>query len=617
MTIPDHPLVPSAATHNLNVWVVGNCSINALIDDKGRIVWMCLPRFDGDPVFCDLVNHPSDPSLLDEYGANREGGFWDIILESCVKIEQRYEHNTAIVVTTMYDSHGGSIEVVDFCPRFELHGRMFRPVMLVRRVFWKSGDPRIKIRVRPLCEYGATKPEITRGSNHVRYVMPGYTARLTTDAPISYLLEDRFFLLDKELNFTFGPDEPLSKSAHDICAEFQEHTAMHWRSFVRGLAIPFEYQQAVIRAAIALKLSCYEETGAIVAAMTTSIPEHDHSQRNWDYRFSWLRDSLYTVHALNALGATDTMEAYLNFVLDVVAQSPDGVLQPLFGLSREHVLTEESMNNLAGYRGLAPVRRGNGAYTQVQHDSYGSCVLALTQLFFDERLNLGDPHRIFARLEKLGHVAARVYKEPDAGLWELRGRQHVHTYSSLMCWVACDRLALIAGKLGLAEKEKMWKGHAEMIRDFIWNNCWNEEKQTFVSFVGGDDVDACLLTIHEFGFLPPTHPRFVSTVEACEKRLRCGSHMYRYLMEDDFGKPVTIFNLCSFWLISSLHAIGRTEEARQLFNEVLSCRTPSGLLSEDLDVATGQLWGNIPQTYSLVGIIQCARKLSKEWTSAF
>eukprot|EP00762_Andalucia_godoyi_P006649 ANDGO_06186.mRNA.1 Uncharacterized protein C4H3.03c len=613
--------VRSALTHNLDLFVVGNCSIAALIDKNARIPWMCLPRFDGDPVFCDLVNHPKDPAELDAYMANPKGGFWDILLEDFSYSEQSYEPNSAIVSTFLYDRFGGCVEVVDFCPRFELHGRTFRPVMLIRRIFRKAGQPRITVRLRPLSNWGAIVPDMShRGSNHVRFSVSDYPARVTTDVSISYILEERPFLIESQCNFILGPDETLSESVASICAEFQRNTALYWKSFVRSLSIPFEYQGAVIRAAITLKLCCWEESGAIVAALTTSIPEHDNCERCWNYLFNWLRDSYYTVSCLNLLGETSTLEAQLSYILNIVADYKENVagLQPLFGLTRQTELTESTVESLAGYRGNPPVRKGNGAYVQKQNDSYGSVIAAVSQLFYDERLAVpvDTKKRVFESLEKLGRVAVDVYDKPDAGLWELRGTQRVHTYSAVMCWVACDRLAKISEKLQMPEKHREWKNAADCIHDFVWNAMWNSELNAFVDCAGGNSFDAAVLKMADVGFIEPMHPRFLGTLDAIEKNLRRGNHMYRYIIQDDFGTPKTAFLACDFFLVMALAQVGRQEEARAIFEDILKCRTRSGLLSEDLDFETKELWGNFPQTYSMVGIIMCAHLLSKPWTNA-
>jgi GH15 family glucan-1,4-alpha-glucosidase len=392
-------------------------------------------------------------------------------------------------------------------------------------------------------------------------------------------------------------------------------TAEHWQAWVRGLAVPLEWQRQVIRAAITLKLCQHEETGAIVAALTTSIPEAANSGRNWDYRYCWIRDAYYTVQALNRLGALDVLENYLSYLRNIVDASEGGQIQPLYAVSGDARLEEWQADGLAGYRGMGPVRVGNAAYTQVQHDAYGQIILSNVQAFFDERLFRRATHEDFEALERVGERAWAMHDQPDAGLWEYRTRTSVHTYSSVMSWAACDRLGNAAEALGLAERAAFWRERAAAIRARIEREAWFAPEARFGATFGGGDTDASLLQLVDMRFLAPDDPRFAATFAAVERELRRGEHMLRYAAEDDFGLPETAFNFCTFWLIEALHLAGRAEEARSLYEQTLQRLTPAGLLSEDTDFDTGELWGNYPQTYSLVGLINCAMMLSKPWSS--
>ncbi len=592
----------------LDLGLIGNCSIGALVDQRARIVWCCLPQFDGDPVFNCLLNEASE---ADE----AERGFYAVDLEGLVRTEQRYEANTAILRTVLHAENGSALEVIDFIPRFRQYERNFRPTSLVRLLRPLAGNPRIRIRLRPSFGYGEVAPRLARGSNHIRMIGPDMTLRLTTDAPISFLLNETWFLLEAPATLLLGPDESLVESVHETGRAFLERTANYWRDWTRSLNIPFEWQDEVIRAAITLKLCTFEETGAIVAAMTTSLPEHANSQRNWDYRYCWLRDAYFVVHTLNRLSATRTLEHYLRFIKNVAAAS-DGDLQPLYGLSLESRIEERSVTHLKGYRAMGPVRVGNDAYRQVQNDVFGSVVLAVAQSFFDRRLELQGEEQLYEHLKRLGRLAIERYDQPDAGLWELRTRNAVHTFSAMMCWAAVDRLARIAERLGKAADRAEWQGAADTIKVAILQRAWNPELQSFVASFDGQDLDASLLLMHELGFIAADDPRFASTVTAIERGLRRGNHLYRYIAPDDFGAPETAFTVCTFWYIEALAAIGRTAEARQIFEEVLKCRNPLGLLSEDIEPASGELWGNFPQTYSMVGLIKCAMRLSKPWEDA-
>ena len=587
----------------LDLGVIGNCGFGALIDAQARIMWCCLPRFDGDPVFHALLGAPP---------ADPEGGLFAIEMIDLRASSQSYDHNTAVLRTRL-ESPTGVIEVVDFAPRFTSRGRVFRPMMLVRRVIPISGSPRIRIRVRPRFDYGATTPQITFGSNHIRFVGSGLTMRLTTDAPLDYIMQETPFIIEEPLSLLFGPDETLETGIRDTARSYEEHTAAYWRGWVRTLAIPYEWQDAVIRAAITLKLCTYEPTGAIIAAMTTSIPESPNSGRNWDYRFCWLRDAFFVVRALNSLSAMSTLEDYFRWLQNVVSTSNSDHLQPVFGVGLERQLTESMVASLPGYRGMGPVRIGNQAHEHFQYDVYGNVVLGAAQAFLDARLFRRAGAEDFHRLEAAGEQAFKLYDQPDAGMWELRSRSRVHTSSSLMCWAACDRLATIARVMGNSDRAAYWYERAQRIKATIRERAWSEERKSFVESFGGRDLDASVLLMGEIGFIAPDDPRFVSTVQQMEKHLASGVHMKRYEAPDDFGVPDTAFNICAFWRLDALARMGEKGRARDIFESLLASRNHLGLLSEDVDPVTGELWGNFPQTYSMVGIINGAMRLSRPW----
>ncbi|PWG62482.1 glycoside hydrolase family 15 protein [Spiribacter halobius] len=590
-------------TLSLELGVIGNCQIAGLIDPRGRLVWACLPRFDAEPAFSRLVD-------------TADRGHFSVELADLAGCEQYYLRNTAVLCTELTDTHGSVLRITDFCPRFRQFGRHYRPTLLIRRLEAVRGTPVVRTRLRPALGYDGEAPAHTRGSNHVRYLGGEQVLRVTTDAPLTHVLQEQPFVVDGDITFVLGPDESVKESVDEMGRRFLEQTRDYWREWTRSLAIPFEWQPAVIRAAITLKLSAYEDTGAVVAALTTSIPEAADSGRNWDYRYCWLRDAYFTVHALNRLGATKTMEGFLRYIINLVVGAGEQRLQPLYGIGGERRIDEREAPALAGYRGMGPVRVGNAAYTQDQHDVYGAVVLAATQAFFDERLERPGDESLYRRLALLGEEAARLYDQPDAGIWEYRGRSRVHTYSAMMCWAACDRLGRIATRLGFADDAERWRGEAERMHATICREAWHEGEQAFAESFGGDTMDASLLLMHELGFLPAEDPRFVTTVEAIERHLRRGDHLFRYAAADDFGFPENAFNICTFWFIDALHAIGREDEARRLFCNMLGHRTRLGLLSEDLDPASGELWGNFPQTYSMVGLINSAMHLSRSWEAS-
>jgi GH15 family glucan-1,4-alpha-glucosidase len=590
---------------NLQLAAIGNCEVSALLDTRGALLWACWPTPDADPVF---------NALLDPRGRDAPTGVCAVDVEDFVAAEQQYLPNTAIVETVLADRHGARLRIRDFCPRFRDRGRIFRPATFVRIVEPLEGRPVVRLRLSPTLDYGARAPAISGGSHHLRYAGDGVAFRVTTDASLSALRHGTAFALDRPITLLMGPDETVTEAVDVLARRWEDSTRDYWQDWVRTLAIPFDWQDAVIRAAITLKLCTYEDTGAVLAALTTSIPEADGTERNWDYRYCWLRDGFFVVQALNRLGATRTMEGFLRYIDGIVVHGQWDQLRPLYRAAGDAPLTERVAPALGGYRGHAPVRVGNQAAEQVQYDVYGSVVLAATQSFFDHRLTARGDLRRYSHLEAIGLQAVHAYGRPDAGPWEFRGTTRPHTFSAMMCWAACDRLARIAARLGLPEREQHWGAHARRMRSDLLERAWNPRRAAFGATLTGDgELDATALLMPEFGLLPPHDARFVATLSAIERELVVDGHAMRYRHADDFGLPHNAFNVCTFWYVNALAMVGRHDEARAAFERLLACRNHVGLLSEDLDVRTGELWGNFPQTYSMVGIVNSAIRLSRPW----
>jgi GH15 family glucan-1,4-alpha-glucosidase len=594
---------------DLDLAAIGNCTIAALIDRQATIAWMCFPRFDGDPLFSALLDGGVEPAA--------RGGRFAVEMLDCVEIRQAYLDNTSVLVTTFVDKSGAVAELTDFAPRFRRLERIYRPPTIVRRLLPIAGRPRMRIRLRPTFDWGAGRAQITLGSNHMRFVGSSQTVRATTDVPICYLAEERHFVLDRPMSIVLGADEPYGAEIETATREQLDKTVAYWRDWVHSLSIPFDWQEAVIRAAITLKLCSFEETGAIVAALTTSVPEAPGTERNWDYRYCWVRDAYFVIHALNRLGATRTMEQYMRFIGNVVDDwGRDGDLPPLYTITRSGALDETVATTLTGYRGMGPVRVGNAAHTQIQNDTYGAIILASTQLFFDRRLPRPSGPALFERLEALGRRALAVFDQPDAGPWELRSIASVHTFSAAMCWAACDRLARIAREIGLNERSAYWAERAARLHETISARAFNPRLGHFVSTLDGDDLDATLLLLNELDFLRADDPRFAATVDAVGAKLKQGDLLLRYAVADDFGHMSTAFVICAFWYVDALIALGRRDEARAMFEAALERRNSFGLFSEDASLDGRELWGNFPQTYSMVGLINCATRLSRTWEDA-
>jgi GH15 family glucan-1,4-alpha-glucosidase len=586
----------------LDLAIIGNGRTAALVDPLSRIVWWCFPRFDGDPIFSRLL------------AGDEEKGFCEVVLHGMVEHSSEYVRNTAIVSTILTDDKGASVRITDFAPRFFEYHRIYRPPQIMRIIEPVTGLPRVTIRMRPTSSYGVPMTEKSIGSNHVSFRGTDVVVRLTTDAALSYIDREAPFVLTRPLHLVIGPDEPFPADLPATCRAFAERTQYYWTEWVRRLSISYEWQDALIRAAITLKLSNFEETGGIIAAHTTSIPEALGSGRNWDYRHCWLRDAYFVVKALNQLGATQTMEDFISFILGVASEE---FVRPVYSIVPADPMDEEIAPALRGYRNNAPVRVGNAAVGQVQHDTYGSIILAATPMFFDRRLPRPGDEGLFHLLEKLGNLAARLAFEPDAGIWEYRGRSRVHTHSAAMCWAGCNRLGAIATHLGLKDRAAHWTKTADAMREELIERAWNPARGAFTAGFGLDDLDASVLLLPELGLLETHDPRFVSTVKAIERELLRDNHVMRYANEDDFGLPETAFLVCRFWLIDVLWDLGRQEQAREMFNDALKYRNRYGLLAEDIHPVTGELLGNFPQTYSMAGLILTAMRLSRSWEDRF
>jgi GH15 family glucan-1,4-alpha-glucosidase len=587
---------------SLDLAAIGNCTVASLITPSGSHVWHCFPRLDGDPVFNALLG-----------GETPDAGFFDVVMRDFVASEQRYLPNTAIVETTLRDKAGQSLRMLDFAPRYRRFGRMFRPPMIVRRIEPIAGRPLVSLRVRPTFGYGARRPQVTLGSNHARFVADDLVLRMTTDMPVSYALHETQLALDRPINVFLGPDETLSDNPDSLARMFLAETTSYWQDWVRDLNVPFDWQQAVIRAAITLKLCSFDDTGAIVAALTTSIPEAAGSTRNWDYRFCWLRDAFFTVTALNRLSATRTMEAFVRFVLDSLQRDEHAPIYPLLAVAPGMDPSERIAESLPGYRGIGPVRVGNAAVSQRQNDVYGSIVLTAAQMFWDHRLPLQGDLSLYRQLCQIGRAAAAAALEPDAGLWEYRNRSRIHTFSAAMCWAALHRLGHIARHMGIEADAEMWLDQAAKLQLTILERATVPNEGWLSGVLDGAVADASTLVLPEIGFISSQDERFVRTLEIVEKRLVKSGFVMRYDEADDFGLPENAFLLCTFWYIDALAKAGRRKEARALFENVLSCCNHVGMLSEDVDPHSRELWGNFPQTYSQVGLILSAMRVSRTW----
>ena len=578
--------------------LIGNCQYSALVARTGEIPWCCLPRFDSEPVFGALLDEQSGGSFLVGPAAGGDG-------------TQRYLPNTPILETTFRTAEG-AFRIIDFAPRFFQHDRCFRPTQIVRIVEPIDGQPRIRVRCAPRLGWSRGLPVEVSGSNHVRYDGFAGPLRLWTDIPLSSLggapiaLTGRRHLI---LSWGANIDEPLT----GLCERFRAETTRYWQRWVKHCNVPPLYQAEVIRSALTLKLHCFEDTGAIVAATTTSIPESPHSGRTWDYRYCWLRDSYYVLGAFRLLGQFEEREHFTQYLLNVVASHPSLDLAPLHRVDGTSDLEERVLPDWPGYHGDGPVRIGNAAAAQRQHDIFGELVLALAPVFLDDRFHAEQTRESLDLLVRLTQKAIDVAGTPDAGIWEVRAAMKPQTFSSLMSWAACDRMAMVADR-HLPGRGDGYRAAAARIKAEILDRAWHAGLGSFVSSYGGSDFDASLLQLGPLHFLPPSDGRLATSLDATTRALGRGGWLLRYHNDDGLGLPTIAFTMCTFWLVEALAAIGRLDEARQVLEHARAALSPLGLLSEDYEATSLQMWGNFPQAYSHVGLIHAAFAASPHWS---
>jgi GH15 family glucan-1,4-alpha-glucosidase len=578
--------------------LIGNCQFSALVEKTGAVVWCCLPRFDSEPVFAALLDHD-------------DGGRF-LVSPACASSGvQRYLENTN-VLETRFETKDGCFRVLDLAPRFLLYDRTFRPTQLVRIVEPLEGSPRIQVRCEPRLGWSKAPPERLAGSNHIDF--PGFASplRLTSDIPVAYLEGQPFALTERRhLVLTWGA--PVEEPLQPLCDRFLSETVRYWHRWVKHCSIPSAYQTQVIRSALALKLHCFEGTGAIVAAMTTSIPEASGSGRTWDYRYCWLRDAYYALGAFRRLGHFEERENFVQYLLNIAAGEPDLRLSPLYRVDGTSDLDERIVPGWAGFGGDGPVRVGNGAALQSQNDIFGEMVLALAPIFVDERFTAERSRSTLELVERLARRAIAVAGTPDAGIWEHRTAAQPRTFSSLMSWAAADRMARVAA-LHAPSLESEFRAGAERIREEIAKRAWSPTRGSFTAMYDDVELDASLLQMVTLRLFPPDDERMQSTVSVIRDTLSQDGWLFRYRIDDGFGAPKVAFIICTFWLVEALAALGRSDEAKAVMDHAKAALSPLGLLSEDYEAASLRMWGNFPQAYSHVGLIHAAFAASPRWS---
>ncbi len=579
----------SVVIPRLDHGVIGNGRLLALVAPSTHVEWLCMPHFDSPSVFARLLD-------------TDKGGTFAFEASGDVRTEMQYVTNTN-VLRTRVTAADGAFDVYDYAPRIPAGLRVEAPVEIHRVVVPREGEPQIRVVFDPRPDYARATPTLVEVAHGIDITGGPMSLHLRTNVPAPSLRNNLPIRLDDTRYFILSCDQPTAiESVADI-EQVMRVTIAGWRAWAKTVAIPSFAGREVLRSALCLKLHGFDETGAIIAATTTSIPEAIGTERTWDYRFCWLRDAAFVVEALRRLGHLAEGEAFVRFLRDVAESGP---LQPLYGIGGERNLVEEQLDHLAGFAGTRPVRIGNAAYFQQQHDLMGEMILCLDSLLSDPRVIPGDRASAMALVERLVEKAIELYPLDDTGLWEFRARPRPYTFSKVLCWVAAHRGARLARMLGRPDLAERWDAWADEQQAFILDAAYNTELGFFTQALHGQYPDASLLLLPTFGIIDAKDPRFVSTVRAYERLLVQKGLMTRYQHPDDFGDTTSAFTICSFWWAEALAMMGDVDRAIEIFHRLLSYANPVGLFSEDIDPDTGQLLGNFPQAYTHVGLIHAA-----------
>lgn len=585
------------AKHTYQTGIIGNCNFLAHINLNTNIDWMCWPRFDSPFVFGGMLD-------------KEKGGEFSILPVDDYTSNQFYAENTNVLRMEI-TCKNGKYRITDFAPRFRQFDHYYKPLMLIRKIEPLDGVPRIKVKCNPVCNYGREKQDVLHGSDYIKYTGCGEVMGLSTNIPITYLIDGESFSLNETKYLLLNYGDVWEGSLISTCEQYLRETIEYWRLWIKHSSIALFYQPYVIRSALTLKIHQYEDTGAIIAASTTSLPEFPGSGRNWDYRYCWLRDTYYVLTSLNHIGHFEEMERYFNYITDISFSDKDRFrYQPLYGITGKKNLTEEIAGHLDGYMGNKPVRIGNQASEHIQNDIYGQVAISLLPLYTDHRFVYSERKDSDKWIDSLLTKIERTIDEHDAGIWEFRNIALVHCYSNLFQWAGCNAAEKIAKTIG----NKALEERAVALRQRAINHieaCYDPVRKVYTHAVDSPYLDASTLQLIMMNYIDPASQKARDHLSALEKELKTKDGLfYRYIHQDDFGKPKTTFLICAFWYVEALACVGRLDEAVQEFEKLLKYCNHLLLFSEDVDGADGSQWGNFPQAYSHVGLMNAAYRIA-------
>lgn len=586
---------------HLNYGAVGNCRTAALISDKGSIDWFCFPDFDSPSVF---------GKLLDE----KKGGNMSFIVGNDYRISQRYLEHTNIL-STLFEATEGAFEVIDFMPRYKLLDYdYYLPPELYRLIRLKRGTPRFRVNYNPALNYARGEVGHKTGPEYVKTYAKANerdTIYLYSGIPYDVIFNQQEVLLQRDEFLLVSYNQKLIPiDMNRVNLEFQR-TRLYWMNWTNRSKKYTAFNEQIERSMLVLKLMSYQRSGAVLAALTTSLPESIGEVRNWDYRFCWLRDASMSIETLVKVGHRGAAERFIAFITGILHSKYDR-FQIMYGIRGERVLTEYDLPHLAGYKNSKPVRVGNDAYHQMQNDSFGYLMDVIYQYYLYFPGTLDEIEDMFEVVKNIVRTVMEDWRKPDKGIWEIRGDEKHFVLSKVMCWVALDRaekIAVMLQKGGYADK---WRCEADLIKTDVFMQGWKEEIQSFSQTYCNTELDSSLLLMEVYGFIDATDPRYKQTVDAIYRKLMYKGLMFRYNNVDDFGIPSSAFTICTFWMVRALYVTGRQAEALNLFETLLSYSNHLGLFSEDLDFDTKSQLGNFPQAYSHLALINTAMLFGEE-----
>lgn len=587
---------------NLNYGLIGNCSSAALVSQAGSIEWCCLPHFDSPSIFA---------AILDQH----KGGKFSLRVSPDYKITQHYLPRTNILVTT-FSRKRDKFELLDFMPRYRRESGIYHcPPDIIRYIRHISGKPEVIFDYDPQPAYAQHKVRQEIRTTYIKHVTdkgPYESVYLYSDIDYQHLANGDPITITRDCYLLISYNQKLVDLNTDAISLEYEKTRVYWLDWSAKTRRFPKYNDEINRSALVLKLLAFQKTGAILAAVTTSLPEEIGAVRNWDYRYCWLRDASMNIAVLTKLGHYKVAKNFLDFILDIIPYKEEKI-QIMYGINRQKKLTEKNLDHLNGYENSKPVRIGNAAFSQKQNDIFGVLLDVIYQYLMifkhsvvENREDLWTVTRTLAR-----HVENN-WKKKDHGIWEYRGSKKHFVFSKVLCWVAMDRAMKIAQHFSMQNYVRVWRGMREKIKMDIYKQGWNPDAGTFVQAYGDPDLDAANLLMAHYGFIAPDDPKYIATVVQTQRQLSRDGLMYRYRNPDDFGEPKSSFTVCTFWMIKSLYKIGKQKEAEKLFKKTLSYCNHVGLLSEDIEFESKRLLGNFPQGYSHLALIDAAIALSGE-----